>query len=168
MALKHWIDCPGWRNLCCESTWIVSCSNSGEKSPGSGQLGRVPKRSRNIRTSESFWFWWRAAHECANTEQSGGSPFNSWRGQVRIHLADRKVNVAAGHLLVLDCGVLHDVEALEESALLLTISTWRRGFVANGWWRWRPWRCGEPARRGREGRSCQLDVFYEFFRKRLF
>jgi len=28
-------------------------------------------------------------------------------------------------LLVLDCGVLHDVEALEESALLLTIS-WRR------------------------------------------
>jgi hypothetical protein len=33
--------------------------------------------------------------------------------------------VSTGHLLVLDCGVLHDVEALEESALLLTIS-WRR------------------------------------------
>jgi quercetin dioxygenase-like cupin family protein len=46
-------------------------------------------------------------------------------GQVCIHLADRKVNVSVGHLLVLDCGVLHDVEALEESALLLTIS-WRR------------------------------------------
>jgi quercetin dioxygenase-like cupin family protein len=46
------------------------------------------------------------------------------KGQVRIHLADRKLNVSAGHLLVLDCGVLHDVEALEESALLLTIS-WR-------------------------------------------
>jgi mannose-6-phosphate isomerase-like protein (cupin superfamily) len=40
-------------------------------------------------------------------------------------LADRKVNVSAGQLLVLDCGVLHDVEALEKSALLLTIS-WRR------------------------------------------
>jgi hypothetical protein len=40
-------------------------------------------------------------------------------------LADRKVTVSTGHLLVLDCGVLHDVEALEESALLLTIS-WRR------------------------------------------
>jgi len=47
------------------------------------------------------------------------------KGQVCVHLADRKVNVSAGHLLVLDCGVLHDVEALEESALLLTIS-WRR------------------------------------------
>src|SRR4029077_8164998 len=47
------------------------------------------------------------------------------KGQVCLHLADRKVHVSAGHLLVLDCGVLHDVEALEESALLLTIS-WRR------------------------------------------
>ena len=45
--------------------------------------------------------------------------------QVRIHLADRKVTLSTGQLLVLDCGVLHDVEALEESALLLTIS-WRR------------------------------------------
>src|SRR5450759_2559374 len=47
------------------------------------------------------------------------------KGQVCIHLAHRKVNVSAGDLLVLDCGVLHDVEALEESALLLTIS-WRK------------------------------------------
>src|ERR1700682_36031 len=46
------------------------------------------------------------------------------RGQVCIHLAHRKVNVLPGHMLVLDCGVLHDVEALDESALLLTIS-WR-------------------------------------------
>jgi quercetin dioxygenase-like cupin family protein len=47
------------------------------------------------------------------------------KGQVCIHLADRKVILSTGHLLVLDCGVLHDVEALEESALLLTIS-WTR------------------------------------------
>lgn len=47
------------------------------------------------------------------------------KGEVRIYLADREVSLSTGHLLVLDCGVLHDVEALEESALLLTIS-WRR------------------------------------------
>jgi quercetin dioxygenase-like cupin family protein len=47
------------------------------------------------------------------------------KGQVCIHLADRKMTLSSGHLLVLDCGVLHDVEALEESALLLTIS-WKR------------------------------------------
>jgi len=39
--------------------------------------------------------------------------------------ASRKIYLCAGHLLVLDCGVLHDVEALEESALLLTIC-WRK------------------------------------------
>jgi hypothetical protein len=42
-------------------------------------------------------------------------------GLVCVHLADRKVNVSGGHLPVLDCGVLHDVEALEESALLMSI-----------------------------------------------
>jgi quercetin dioxygenase-like cupin family protein len=47
------------------------------------------------------------------------------KGQVCVHLAHRKVNVSTGHLLVMDCGVLHDIEALEESALLLTIS-WQR------------------------------------------
>ena len=47
------------------------------------------------------------------------------KGQTRIHLdASRKIDLCAGHLLVLDCGVLHDLEALEESALLLTIC-WR-------------------------------------------
>ncbi len=46
-------------------------------------------------------------------------------GQVCVHLANREVNMSAGHLLVLDCGVLHDVAAREASALLLTIS-WRR------------------------------------------
>jgi quercetin dioxygenase-like cupin family protein len=48
------------------------------------------------------------------------------KGCLRIHLAGRQMDVSAGHLVILDCGVLHDVEALEESALLLTIS-WRTG-----------------------------------------
>ena len=47
------------------------------------------------------------------------------KGHVCIHLAHRQVNVSTGHLLVMDCGVLHDIEALEESALLLTLS-WQR------------------------------------------
>jgi quercetin dioxygenase-like cupin family protein len=47
------------------------------------------------------------------------------KGQLSIHLSHRKVNLPAGQLLMLDCGVLHDVEALKESAVLLTIS-WRK------------------------------------------
>jgi mannose-6-phosphate isomerase-like protein (cupin superfamily) len=60
------------------------------------------------------------------TAQSRRTDFHSAiERTVRIHLADRKVTLRTGHLLVLDCEVLHDIEALEQSALLLTIS-WRR------------------------------------------
>jgi quercetin dioxygenase-like cupin family protein len=43
-------------------------------------------------------------------------------GHLRIHLPDsQKAEVAIGEVLVLDCGIPHDVEALAESAFLLTI-----------------------------------------------
>jgi quercetin dioxygenase-like cupin family protein len=43
-------------------------------------------------------------------------------GQLRIHLpGEQKTEMAVGDVLVLDCGILHDVEALAESAFLLTI-----------------------------------------------
>ena len=43
-------------------------------------------------------------------------------GRICVHLPDKKVNLAVGQLLVLDCGMVHNVEALEESAFLLTIA----------------------------------------------
>jgi quercetin dioxygenase-like cupin family protein len=43
-------------------------------------------------------------------------------GRRRIHLpAKPKAEMTAGDLLILDCGITHDVEAVEESAFLLTI-----------------------------------------------
>ena len=42
-------------------------------------------------------------------------------GRVRLHCADQTVDLAAGHLLTLEPGAPHDVEALEDSALLLTV-----------------------------------------------
>lgn len=39
-----------------------------------------------------------------------------------MRLADQQIDLSEGELLVLDCGVLHDLEALKESAFLLTIS----------------------------------------------
>ena len=47
-------------------------------------------------------------------------------GKICIHLPDQKVNLEVGQLLVLDCGMVHNVEALEESAFLLTVS-WPKG-----------------------------------------
>lgn len=43
-------------------------------------------------------------------------------GELRIHLPNtQKAEMAVGDVLVLDCGIPHDVEALAESAFLLTI-----------------------------------------------
>jgi quercetin dioxygenase-like cupin family protein len=47
-------------------------------------------------------------------------------GTIFVHLPDQKITLQAGQLLVLDRGVLHDVEAVEESAFLLTIA-WPKG-----------------------------------------
>ena len=43
-------------------------------------------------------------------------------GELRIHLPNtQKAEMAVGDVLVLDCGIPHDVEALAQSAFLLTI-----------------------------------------------
>jgi quercetin dioxygenase-like cupin family protein len=43
------------------------------------------------------------------------------RGQVRLRLPDRTADLPAGRLLVLERGLPHDVEAVSESAFLLTL-----------------------------------------------
>jgi quercetin dioxygenase-like cupin family protein len=43
-------------------------------------------------------------------------------GRIRIHLDGQSIGLTAGGLLALDCGLRHDVESVEESAFLLTIS----------------------------------------------
>jgi quercetin dioxygenase-like cupin family protein len=53
-------------------------------------------------------------------------------GKVRLHLSKQEpLELSAGQLLTLDCGMRHDVEALEESAFLLTVS-WPKG-TAKPW-----------------------------------
>lgn len=45
-------------------------------------------------------------------------------GSACVHMPDQEVNLVPGELLVLDGNRLHNIESLEESAFLLTIS-WR-------------------------------------------
>ena len=47
------------------------------------------------------------------------------RGRVRISLPDETVELAPGSLLVLEAGVAHEVEAVEESVFLITLG-WPR------------------------------------------
>jgi quercetin dioxygenase-like cupin family protein len=44
------------------------------------------------------------------------------QGHVKLQLPEQTVDLPDGHLLVLDRALVHDLEALEESAILLTIS----------------------------------------------
>ncbi len=45
------------------------------------------------------------------------------RGKLLLHVPDQKsLELSTGQLLTLDCGMHHDVEALEESAFLLTVA----------------------------------------------
>jgi quercetin dioxygenase-like cupin family protein len=43
-------------------------------------------------------------------------------GRIRVRMSDELVDVSAGELITLDYAIPHDVEAIEESAYLLTIS----------------------------------------------
>lgn len=43
-------------------------------------------------------------------------------GHVRLHVGDETVDLLAGHLLALEKGIPHDLEAIVESTVLLTIA----------------------------------------------
>ncbi len=47
-------------------------------------------------------------------------------GKIRVKAAGEAVDLPAGQLLALDCGIPHDVEAVKDCAFLLTIS-WPKG-----------------------------------------
>jgi len=53
----------------------------------------------------------------------GPISIHALQGKIRVHLPDdRTEELKEGDLLTLDRGLEHDVEALEESAFLLTIA----------------------------------------------
>jgi len=59
-------------------------------------------------------------------QAEGRISIHTLAGHLRVKLENEVVEVPAGELLALDCGIPHDVEATRESAFLLTIS-WPRG-----------------------------------------
>jgi quercetin dioxygenase-like cupin family protein len=67
----------------------------------------------------------RASTRVPDHRTDGHISMQTIRGHLRIRAGGRTFDLAAGGLLALDGGVAHDVEALEDSALLLTIA-WPR------------------------------------------
>lgn len=54
--------------------------------------------------------------------RQGQASLHALTGILRVHRAGGAVDLPANHLLRLKTGILHDVEALEESAFLLTVA----------------------------------------------
>jgi len=63
----------------------------------------------------------KAATEMKEHRADGRISIQTIVGRVRLKLPQKTVEVPAGHLLVLDRRITHDVEAVEESVFLLTV-----------------------------------------------
>lgn len=64
----------------------------------------------------------KAAARIPAHQTAGRISIHTVAGHLRVRAQDRTFDLPAGRLLALDQGVAHDVEALEDSALLLTIA----------------------------------------------
>ena len=64
----------------------------------------------------------RARARMADHRTEGRISIQTVRGHIQVRAEGRTFDLPAGSLLALDRGLPHDVEALEDSALLLTIA----------------------------------------------
>jgi len=65
----------------------------------------------------------RAGNRLHEHEAAGWTSIQAVEGRLRVHAGGQTVELPSGHLLALAGGIRHDVEALEDSAFLLTIAT---------------------------------------------
>ncbi len=71
----------------------------------------------------------RAGGRIPEHETAGRITIHAISGHLRVHAADRVFDTPAGRLLALDRSVPHEVEALADSAFVLTIA-WPEGSTA--------------------------------------
>ena len=57
----------------------------------------------------------------AEHQASASASIHALSGQLLLHLPERRVELAAGQLLVLGGGLRHDIEAATDSSLVLTL-----------------------------------------------
>jgi quercetin dioxygenase-like cupin family protein len=65
----------------------------------------------------------KAATLMSKHRVSGRASISVIQGRIEVHLfGERTIHLAAGEILMMDKGITHDVQALEECAFLLTIA----------------------------------------------
>jgi quercetin dioxygenase-like cupin family protein len=60
--------------------------------------------------------------KCAEHKSAGRTSVEVLHGHIQSHILGSLIDLPAGNVLALDREVLHDVEALKESAFVLTIA----------------------------------------------
>ncbi|HZP37107.1 MAG TPA: cupin domain-containing protein [Methylomirabilota bacterium] len=83
-----------------------------------GHTARTLVRERDLRI---VLVAMRAGARISEHRANATTSVHSLSGHIRLRVADREVDLRPGRVLVLDTGRPHDVEALEESAFLLTL-----------------------------------------------
>jgi quercetin dioxygenase-like cupin family protein len=88
-----------------------------------GHTARTLARERDLRV---VLIVMNAAARIAEHRANETATIQVLSGHLRLHLPNGTVELPAGRLLLLEPGVRHDVEAVPESAFLLTLG-WPRG-----------------------------------------
>jgi quercetin dioxygenase-like cupin family protein len=86
---------------------------------------RTGRNSKTLVKQPDFRIVLIALHKGAHLEEHSADArisIHTLSGHVKLQLPEQIVDLPNGHLLVLDRALEHDLEALEESAILLTIS----------------------------------------------
>jgi quercetin dioxygenase-like cupin family protein len=91
----------------------------GEAAPASGQNAKTLVKYDDFRIVLTAL---RAQTRIPGHRNEGRISVQTVRGHIRIRALGRTFDLPAGSLLALDRGLPHDVEALEDSAFLLTIA----------------------------------------------
>lgn len=73
----------------------------------------------------------KAASRIAEHRANETASIHALSGHLRLHLPNRLVELHAGELLVLERGLRHDVEAVDDSSFLLTLG-WPQSRNASG------------------------------------
>jgi len=97
-----------------------------------GHEGAWKRTSRNAKTLVKYpdlrvvLIAMQAGTRMEGHKADGSISIQGLTGKLRLHLPGQSVELPAGRLLTLERALPHDVEALEDSSFLLTIS-WPRG-----------------------------------------
>jgi quercetin dioxygenase-like cupin family protein len=65
----------------------------------------------------------RSGHQIQQHQTDLRLNLNTFAGHVQLTVGDEVIDLPAGHVLVLDPAIPHDVTALEDSVILLSLSS---------------------------------------------